>query len=85
MVVCLEQGADLHVAQLMPLPLTVSCFGKIQLVLSFWYRPTRVVLDKEQLNRYVCMCVTLQNLYACILYLRKVIHLRLANTLTYMN
>jgi len=23
-VVCLEQGADLHVAQLMPLPLTVS-------------------------------------------------------------
>jgi len=30
-VVCLEQGADLHVAQLMPLPLTVSCFSKIQI------------------------------------------------------
>ena len=27
MVVCLEQGADLHTAQLMPLPLTVSCFS----------------------------------------------------------
>jgi len=27
-VVCLEQGADLHKAQLMPLPLTVSCFSK---------------------------------------------------------
>jgi len=26
---CLEQGADLHMAQLMPLPLTVSCFSKI--------------------------------------------------------
>jgi len=26
----LEQGADLHMAQLMPLPLTVSCFSKIQ-------------------------------------------------------
>ena len=26
---CLEQGADLHTAQLMPLPLTVSCFSKI--------------------------------------------------------
>jgi len=26
-VICLERGADLHVAQLMPLPLTVSCFG----------------------------------------------------------
>ena len=30
MVICLEQGADLHMAQLMPLPLTVSCFSKIQ-------------------------------------------------------
>jgi len=28
MVVCLEQGADLHMAQLMPLPLTVCCFSK---------------------------------------------------------
>ena len=27
MVICLERGADLHLAQLMPLPLTVSCFG----------------------------------------------------------
>jgi len=29
MVICLDQGADLHMAQLMPLPLTVSCFSKI--------------------------------------------------------
>jgi len=29
-VVCLEQGADLHMAQLIPPPLTVSCFSKIQ-------------------------------------------------------
>jgi len=29
MIVCLERGADLHMAQLMPLPLTVSCFSKI--------------------------------------------------------
>jgi len=28
---CLERGADLHMAQLMPLPLTVSCFSKIQI------------------------------------------------------
>ena len=28
MVICLERGADLHLAQLMPLPLTVSCFSK---------------------------------------------------------
>jgi len=34
-VVCLEQGADLHMAQLMPLPLTVSCFTKIQIGFTF--------------------------------------------------
>jgi len=28
MVICLEQDADLCMAQLMPLPLTVSCFRK---------------------------------------------------------
>jgi len=28
-VICMERGADLHMAQLMPLPLTVSCFNKI--------------------------------------------------------
>jgi len=35
MVVCLELGADLHMAQLMPLPLTVSCFSKIQIGFAF--------------------------------------------------
>ena len=30
-VVCLKQGAELHIAQLMPLPLTVSCFRRIQI------------------------------------------------------
>jgi len=29
-VLCLGQGAELHMAQLMPLPLTVSCFSKIK-------------------------------------------------------
>ena len=35
MVVCLELGADLHMAQLMPLPLTVSCFSEIQIGFTF--------------------------------------------------
>ena len=35
MVICLEQGADLHTAQLMPLPLTFSCFSKIQIGFTF--------------------------------------------------
>ena len=34
-VVCLERGADLHMAQLMPLPLTVSCSSKIQIGFTF--------------------------------------------------
>jgi len=34
-VICLEQGADLHMALLMPLPLTVSCFSKIQIGFTF--------------------------------------------------
>jgi len=41
MVICLERGADLHMAQLMPLPLIVSCFSKIQI---------------EYIER-VCLCV----------------------------
>ena len=32
-VICLERGADLHMAQLMPL--TVSCFSKIQIGFTF--------------------------------------------------
>jgi len=34
-VICLERGADLHMAQLMPPPLTVSCFSKIQIGFTF--------------------------------------------------
>ena len=58
MVICLERGADLHVAQLKPLPLTVSCFSKIQIGFTFLvYRLNRVVPDKGPL--YVCVCVSL--------------------------
>jgi len=50
-VVCLEQDI---MAQLMPLLLTVSCFSKIQIGFTFWYRLTWVVLEKGLLNRCVC-------------------------------
>jgi len=53
--ISLEQGADLHMAQLMPLPLTVSCFSKIQIGLPFWYRLTWVVPEKGPLNGCVWM------------------------------
>jgi len=35
MVMCLEPGAHLHMAQRIPLPLTVSCFSKIQIGFTF--------------------------------------------------
>ena len=44
-----------HVAQLMLLPLTVSCSSKSSLVLPFWYRLTRIVLDKGPFNG-CCFC-----------------------------
>jgi len=55
-VICLEQGADLYMALLMPLPLTVSCFSKM--VLPFWYWLTRIVLEKGPLNGCVSLPLT---------------------------
>ena len=56
-VICLGWGADLHMAQLMPLPLTISCSRKSRLVLPFWFWLTRVVPDKGPLNEYRCCFV----------------------------
>ena len=55
MVISLEQGADLHMAQLMPLPLTVSCFSKIQIRFTFLVPAHPVIPDKEPLNGCVCV------------------------------
>ena len=57
MVLCLGRGADLHMAQLMPLLLTVFCSSKSRLVLPFWYWLTQVVPDKGPLNRCCCCCL----------------------------
>ena len=55
MVICLERGADLHMAQLMPLPLTVSCFSKIQIGFTFLVQAHLGSPGKGPLN--VCVCV----------------------------
>jgi len=56
-VICPEQGADLHIAQLMPLPLTVSCFSKSRLVLPFWYWLTWVVMQQKHFgDQMLCYC-----------------------------
>ena len=56
-VICLEQGADWHVAQLMPLPLTVSCFSKIQIGFTFLVTAYLGSPGKGPLNGCVCVCV----------------------------
>jgi len=50
MVICLERGADLHMAQLMPLPLTVSCFSKVQTGFTFLVPAHPGSRDKGLLN-----------------------------------
>jgi len=54
MVICLEQDADLHMAQQMPLPLTSV---KSRLVLPLWYWLTQVVPDRAVKRVCVCVCV----------------------------
>jgi len=54
-VICLEQGADLHIAQLMPLPLTVSCFNKIQSGFTFLVPAHLGSPGKGRLNGCVCV------------------------------
>jgi len=55
-VICLEQGADLHMAQLMPLPLTVSCFSKIQVGFTFLV-PAHQGSPRKRAVKRVCVCV----------------------------
>ena len=59
MVICLERGADLHMAQLMPLPLTVSCFSKIRIGFTFLVPAHLGSPGKGPLNGCVCLCVVL--------------------------
>ena len=54
MVICLERGAELHVAQLMPLPLTVSCFSEIQIGFTFL---VQAYPGSPEKNGHKCVCV----------------------------
>jgi len=56
MVICLERGADLHMVQLMPLPLTVSCFSKIQIGFTFPV-PAHLGSPGQRAFKRVCVCV----------------------------
>ena len=55
MVICLERGVDLHMARLMPQPLTVSCFSKIQIGFSYLVPAHPGSPGKGPLNGCVCL------------------------------
>jgi len=58
MVICLEQGADLHIAQLMPLSLTISCSSKIHIDFTFLVPADLGTPGKRAVKREcVCVCV----------------------------
>jgi len=68
-VICLERGADL----LMPLPLTVSCFSKMQIGFTFSVPADPGSPGKRAVKR-VCVCVCVVHvvyfvLDACLLLL----------------
>jgi len=55
-VICLERGADLYTAQLMPLPLTVSCFSEIKIGFTFLV-PAHPGSPGKRAVKLVCVCV----------------------------
>ena len=64
MVICLERGADLHMAQLKPLPLTVSCFSKIQIGFTLLVPAHLGSPGKRAVKRvWVCVCAGVR---ACV-------------------
>ena len=55
-VVCLVRGADLHMAQRVPLPLTVSCFSKLQIGFTFLV-PAQPGSPGQRAVKRMCVCV----------------------------
>ena len=62
MVICLERGAELHMAQLIPLPLTVSFFSKIQIGFTFLV-PAHLGSPGQRAVKWVCVCACVR---ACV-------------------
>ena len=60
----LERGADLHTAQLMPLPLAVSCFSKIQIGFTVLV-PAHPGSPGKRAVKRVCVCVPVCVLLLC--------------------
>ena len=62
MVICLERGADLHIAKLMPLSLIVSCFSKIQIGFTFLV-PAHPGSPGQRAVKWIYICVYVQMVF----------------------
>jgi len=84
MVICLDWGADLQAAQLMPLPLIVSCFSEIQIGFTFLV-PAHPGSPGKRAVKWVCVCACVR---ACVcvcmlgVNLFKIVHCCIRNTVT---
>ena len=67
MVICLEQGTALHMAQLMPLPLTVSCSSKIQIGFTFLV-PAHLGSPGKRAVKRVCVFCRINKSEFCALF-----------------
>ena len=72
MVICLERGADLLMAQLIPLPLTVSCFSKIQIGFTFLV-PAHPGSPGQRAVKWVCVTYRVTQKWDCqLLQVKKI-------------
>ena len=65
MVISLERGAELHMAKLMPLPLSVSCSSKIQIGFTFLV-PAHLGSPGHRAIKRVCVCVCVRGACVCV-------------------
>jgi len=72
-IICLERCADLQMVQLMPLPLIVSCFSKIQIGFTFLV-PAHPGSPRQRAIKQVCVCVCVR-VRVCVCVCVSITHL----------
>jgi len=82
MIIGLRQGADLHMAQLMLLPLTVSCFSKIQIGFAFLVpaHPGNPRWSPEGHKTDLCVCACVRAWLLFIIMQRLMHHVSIKRT-----
>jgi len=84
-VMCLGQGVDLHMAQLVPLPLTVSFSSKSRLVLPSWFYLPGAGSPMQSWTKSKGRCVTQKSLLEHHSKVTDVTEMRCLKTITKMS